>query len=77
MEQVQDYIEVECTAEALDQRHRAALRAGTIDSRLIRKPARDHAMHDRQHRADGFRAAGEQEAQRVRNAQHPLPHRAR
>ena len=44
-------IEVERAAKALDQRHRAALRCGPFDARLIRQPARDHAMHDAQHRA--------------------------
>jgi len=34
-------------------------------------------MHDRQYRADGCGLAGEQKAQGVRKAQHPLPHRAR
>ena len=70
-------IQVERAAEALDQRHRAALRAGAVDARLIRQPSCDHAMHDAQHRADGFGLAGEQEAQRHRDTQHPLPHRAR
>ncbi len=55
-------VHVERAAEALDQRHRAALRAGAFDARLIRQPARDHARDDPQHRADGFGAAGEQEA---------------
>ena len=45
---VEMHIEVECAAEALDQGHRAALRAGAPDTRLIRMPARDHAMHDPQ-----------------------------
>jgi len=70
-------IEVERAAEALDQRRRAAPRAGALDARLIRQPFCDHAMHDPQHRADGFGLAGEQEAQRHRKTQHPLPHRPR
>jgi hypothetical protein len=64
-------------AEALDQRHRAALRCAPLDARLSRQPSCDHAMHDPQHRADGFGLAGEQEAQRHRDTQHPLPHRPR
>jgi len=40
-------VQIERAAEALDQRHRAALRAGTFDVRLIGQPARDQAMHDR------------------------------
>jgi len=54
--------QVERAAEALDQRHRAALRAGSVNARLSRQPSCDHAMHDAQHRADGFGLAGEQEA---------------
>jgi len=56
-------IQVERAAEALDQRHRAALRCAPPDARLIRQPARDHAMHDAQHRADGFGLAGERSGQ--------------
>ena len=74
---VEVHVKVKRAAEALDQRHRAALRAVALNARLIRQPARDHAMHDPQHRADHFRLAGEQEAQGVWKAQHPLPHRAR
>jgi hypothetical protein len=48
-----------------------------VDAGLIGKPSADHALHDTQHRADGLRLAGEQEAQRVRKTQHPLPHRPR
>jgi len=70
-------VEVERAAEALNQRHRAALDRCAVDARLIRQPARDHAMHDAQHRADCFRAAGQQEAQWTRKTQHPLPHRPR
>lgn len=56
-------IEVERAAKALDQSHRAALRVSALDAGLVGQPARDHAMHDRQHRADRFGLAGEQEAQ--------------
>jgi hypothetical protein len=70
-------IKVERAAKALDQRHRAALRAGALDARLISKPTRDHAMHDPQHRADGLGFACEQKAQRVRKTQHPLSYWAR
>ena len=70
-------VEVQRAAEALDQRHRAALRDGAVNARLVRQPAADHALHDRQYRPDGIRFAGEQEPQGVREAQHPLPHRAR
>ncbi len=71
------HVKVQRAAEALDQGHRAALRAGALDARLIGQPAADHALHDGQHRPDGVRFAGEQPAQRERHAQHPLPHRAR
>jgi len=70
-------IQVERAAEALDQRHRAALRDGAVNARLSRQPSCDHAMHDAQHRADGVGLAGEQEAQGIGNTQHPLPQRAR
>jgi hypothetical protein len=71
------HVEVERIAEALDQRHRAALGGAAWNARLVRQPRADHALHDGQHRADAVRFAGEQEAQRIRKAQHPLPHRAR
>jgi len=70
-------IQAERAAEALDQRYRAALRAGAVNARPSRQPSCDHALHDSQHRADGFGLAGEQEAQRHRDTQHPLPHRPR
>ena len=70
-------IQVERAAEALDQRHRAALRCAPLNACLIRQPSCDHTMHDPQHRADGFGLAGEQEAQRHRDTQHPLPQRPR
>ena len=56
-------VEVKRAAEALDQRHRAALRASALDARLIGQPAGDQPMHDAQHRADGVGLAGEQQAQ--------------
>ncbi|EKK97637.1 hypothetical protein VCHC61A2_3617 [Vibrio cholerae HC-61A2] len=70
-------VQVQRAAETLDQRHRAALGAGAVDAGLIGQPAGDHALHDAQHRANGFWLAGEQETQGVRKAQHPLPHRPR
>ena len=45
---------------------RGRRRSGSLNARLIRQSSRDHAMHDPQHRADGFGLAGEQEAQRIR-----------
>ena len=50
----------------------AALRRGAIDAPLIRQPARDHASHDAQYRADGIRAAGQQEARQNVSASLPL-----
>ena len=41
-------VEVKRAAEALDQRHRAALRASALDARLIGQPAGDQPMHDAQ-----------------------------
>ena len=70
-------IQVQRAAEALDQGHHAALRRIPRHAGLIGKPTGDHTMHDAQHRADRLRLAGEQEAQRVRKTQHPLPHRPR
>jgi len=52
----------------------ALLRAGFSNVAIARKLGRHPSTIGR---ADGFRLAGEQEAQRVRKAQHPLPHRAR
>ena len=70
-------VEIQRAAEALDQGHHAALRRIPRHAGLIGKPTGDHTMHDAQHRADGLRLAGEQEAQRVGETQHPLPHRPR
>ncbi len=70
-------IQVQRAAEALDQGHHAALRRIPRHAGLIGKPTGDHALHDAQHRANGFWLAGEQETQGVRKAQHPLPHRPR
>ncbi len=70
-------VEIQRAAEALDQGHHAALRRIPRHAGLIGKPTGDHTMHDAQHRADRLRLAGEQEAQRVRKTQHPLPHRPR
>jgi hypothetical protein len=70
-------VQVERAADALGLVHRAALRAGPRDARLLRLPVADHAMHDGQHRTDGLWLAGEQPAQGEGNAQHSLPHRAR
>jgi hypothetical protein len=39
---------------------------------LIRQPARDHPLHDAQHRADGLGFAGEQEAQGIRERSAPI-----
>jgi hypothetical protein len=40
------HVKVQRAAEALDQAHRAALRAGAADARLIGQPVPDHALHD-------------------------------
>ena len=55
-------VQVQRAAETLDQRHRAALGAGAVDAGLIGQPAGDHALHDAQHRANGFWLAGEASA---------------
>jgi hypothetical protein len=71
------HVEVQRAAEALDQGHHAALRRRAVNACLVRQPVPDHALHDGQHRANRLWLAGEQPAQRKRNAQHPLPHPAR
>jgi hypothetical protein len=55
-------VQVQRATEALDQRYHAALRRIPRHAGLIGKPAGDHALHDAEHRADGIRFAGEQEA---------------
>ena len=56
---------------------RKVVATDALDTGLIGQPAADHALHDRQHRANGIRFAGEQEPQGAREVQHTLPHRTR
>jgi hypothetical protein len=59
----------------LDQGERAGLGRPTGKPRLLDQVRGDAAVDDAEHPAHDLRAVGEQEAQRIRNAQHPLPHR--
>jgi hypothetical protein len=72
---VEVHVQVERGAEALDQRHCAGLarrpcKTGTPEDVTLDRPVCD-PEHARQH----GRIAREQEAQRKRQRQHPLPHR--
>jgi len=68
-------MDVERTAESLDQGHRpgAGLLAG--EPRLVDQMGGDHTVDDAEHPAHDLGTAGEQEPQRIRKAQYPLAHR--
>ncbi|MBI3155434.1 MAG: hypothetical protein HYZ20_08490 [Burkholderiales bacterium] len=59
----------------LDQRDGAAVAFVGLEPRPPQQMARDHALYHLQHRRDQFRLRGQQQAQRDRQRQHPLPHR--
>nr|WP_234413820.1 hypothetical protein [Ideonella sp. A 288] len=71
---VQVDVEVGGRAEALDQRDGAAVAFVGLEPGLPHQMARDHALYHLQHRRDQFRLRGQQQAQRDRQGQHPLPH---
>lgn len=68
-------IEVQRTAEALDQGDRAGLGRLTEEARLPDQVRGDAAVDNAEYPTHDLRPARKQEAQRVRNAQHPLAHR--
>ena len=64
-----------CAAEALDQGDRTRVGRFTAKARLVDQVRGDAAVDDAEHPAHDIGAAGEQEAQRIRDAQHLLAHR--
>jgi hypothetical protein len=68
-------IEVQCTTESLDQRHRAGLRGLSGETRLLDQVRRYCPVYNTQHPIHQLRTAGKQEAQLKRKAQHPLTYR--
>ena len=68
-------VEIQRTAEALDQGDRAGLGRLTGEPGLLDQVRGDAAVDDAEHPAHDRGAAGEQETQRIRDAQHPLAHR--
>ena len=72
---VQVDVEVGRRAEALDQRDGAAVAFVGLEPGSLQQMARDHALHHLQHRRDQLGLRGQQQAQRDRQRQHPLPHR--
>ena len=68
-------IQIQCAAEALDQRHSASLGGGLCVAGILDEVRGDDAVDDAQYLTHDPGAGGEQEPQREREAQHPLAHR--
>ncbi len=68
-------IEVQRTAEALDQRHRAGACRLAGEPGLLDQVTGDDTIDDAEYLAHDRWTAGEQETQGIRKAQHPLAHR--
>ena len=68
-------VQVQRTAETLDQRHRAGARRLAREAGLLDQVAGDDPVDDAEHPARDRWTAGKQEAQRLRKAQDPLAHR--
>ena len=68
-------VEVGGGAKALDQRDGAAMAFVGLEPGSGKQVPRDHALHHLQHRGDQLGLGGQQQAQRDRQRQHPLPHR--
>ena len=68
-------VDVQRTTEALDQGDRAGLGCLTREPRLLDQVRGNAAVDNAEHTAHDLGAAGEQEAQRIWDAQHPLPYR--
>jgi len=68
-------LQIERTPKALDQPHRAGARALATEARLADQMRGDDSVDDGEHRAHDVGAAGEDKAQGIGNAQHPLAHR--
>jgi hypothetical protein len=72
---VQVDVQVGGRAEALDQRDGAAVTFVGLEPGSLQQMAREHALHDLQHRRDQLGLRSQQHAQLDRQRQHPLPHR--
>ena len=68
-------IQIERATETLDQGDRTGLRRLAGEAGLLDQVRGDAAIDDAEHPAHDRGAAGEQEAQRIRDAQHPLAYR--
>ena len=72
---VQVNVEIGRRAEALEERDSAAVGFVCLQPGLPEQLARDHAVHDLQHRRHQLGLCGQQQAPRDRQRQHPLAHR--
>jgi len=73
-QQVEVDVEIQRTAEALDQGHGARLRPRVRQSGFPDQMRRDRPVDDAQHLAHDLRGARKQKPQCKRHTQHPLPH---
>jgi len=67
-------IQIQSTAKALDQGHRASLYKGFCKARFMCQVRGDGARDDTQHFAHGFGLTGKQKSQRKRHTEDPLAH---
>lgn len=74
---VEVQVQIQRAAETLDQGDRAGLRRLPREARLLDQVRSDAPVDDAEHPAHDLGAAREQEAQRIRDTQHPLTHRLR
>ncbi|ODJ86376.1 hypothetical protein CODIS_34360 [Candidatus Thiodiazotropha endolucinida] len=70
-EHVEMHVQIERTAESLDQCHRTGLCSFSSKSRLLNKMGRYGPVNDPQHPPNQLRTAGEQKPQLKWEAQHP------
>jgi len=71
---VQMNVEVDRRAEALDQRHGAAVSFASLELGVAQHIAREHALQHLQHRCDQLGLRGQRQAQPYRQRQDSLPH---
>jgi len=67
-------VEIECVAEALDQRDRAGVCFVFRIACFLDEERGDGAIGDAEYLANDRRVGGKQKAQLKRDARHPLPH---
>jgi hypothetical protein len=68
-------VEIGGRAKALDEGHRAGVGFGAFESCLFNQKGRYDPVDDLQDRREGLGMCSEQQAQRDRKREHPLPHR--